>query len=482
MGCCHDKNSKSEKETDLSSSHTFIRSNTFIENIKRQYKFKERLSKGGFSVVYSAENINSGETRAVKCIPISSAPPEKVKQFSDEIIILQELDHPNILKILDVFKDRQFIYIVTEQCQGGELFDRILEKGHFTETQAAAYMLQMVSAVNYLHSKKIMHRDLKPENMMFETKENDSHLKLIDFGSSKHFVDGLPTAERLGSAYYIAPEVLAGNYDEKCDVWSLGVIMHILFSGYPPFSGNSDSEIFHNIQYSEPNYNDKCWAKISKEAVGLIKSMLKKNPKERPSAAEVYQSTWLQNFRKNLLPDTLFAQGTLLNLSSFSVNSKLLKASLNFIAKHLMTSNEIDSIRKLFEKIDKNGDGILNSEEIKDALTNVPCDYLMNVEEIMEKVQEDSDGGIRYSDFLTAAIDWDRELSKDRLKKAFMEFDKDGNGSISLDELMKTLGGHQDQTHIFTQMMKEADFDGNGEIDLEEFCSFMLQRKSMKSF
>ena len=106
----------------------------------------------------------------------------------------------------------------------------------------------------------------------------------------------------------------------------------------------------------------------------------------------------------------------------------------------------------------------------------------MNVEEIMEKVQEDSDGGIRYSDFLTAAIDWDRELSKDRLKKAFMEFDKDGNGSISLDELMKTLGGHQDQTHIFTQMMKEADFDGNGEIDLEEFCSFMLQRKSMKSF
>jgi calcium-dependent protein kinase len=306
-------------------------------------------------------------------------------------------------------------------------------------------------------------------------------LKLIDFGSSKHFIDGLPTAERLGSAYYIAPEVLAGHYDQKCDVWSLGVILHILLSGFPPFAGNNDYEIFHNIQYSEVSFTDRCWSKVSKEAVDLIKIMLQKNPLDRPTAAWVFQSPWLQKFRKNLLPDALFSSATLSNLSQFSVSSKLMKASLNFIAKHLMTGDEVENIRKLFEKIDKNGDGILNSEEIQEALKNCPGDLLLNVENIMKKVQEDTDGGIRYSEFLTAAIDWDKELSRDRLKKAFMEFDKDGNGSISIDELMKTLGGQQEQAHIFIQMMKEADFDGNGEIDLEEFCTFMLQRKYIKS-
>lgn len=478
MGCCHNRTQKADVEdTDLSAQHIFKRSNSILDNIKRQYKFLDKLNEGSYSVVYSAISINSGELRAVKCIPVIGAAAETLQNFYEEIRILQELDHPNILKILDVFKDRQYIYIVTEQCKGGELFERILSCSNFTETQAARYMLQMVSAIVYLHSKKIMHRDLKPENMMFETSDVDSELKLIDFGSSKHFVEGLPTKERLGSAYYIAPEVLHGNYDEKCDIWSLGVILHILLSGYPPFAGNSEQDIFSKIHSIEPNFSLKGWQKISKEAIFLIKSMLNKDPKMRPTAAEVFQSPWLQNYRNNLLPDTIISSKTLENLSSFCINSKLMKASLSFIAKHIMTSEEIADLRKIFEKIDKNGDGILSKEEINDALVNFSSEITLSADKIIQKFQGCENEGIKYSDFLTAAIDWSEELSKERLKKAFVEFDKDGNGSISVEELRKTLGGTEEQNHLFYQMMKEADFDGNGEIDLEEFCKFMLQAK-----
>ena len=477
MGCCHDRTQKVEEDTDLATPHIFKRSNSILDNIKRQYKFLDKLNEGSYSVVYSAKSINSGELRAVKCIPIFGASNEKLHAFSEEIRILQELDHPNILKVLDVFKDRQYIYIVTEQCKGGELFDRILSNKNFTETQAAHYMLQMVSAVVYLHHKKIMHRDLKPENMMFETKDSESLLKLIDFGSSKHFTEGIPAKERLGSAYYIAPEVLNGNYDEKCDIWSLGVICHILLSGYPPFSGSSDQDIFTKVQLTEPNFNCKSWQKISKEAIFLIQSMLNKDPKLRPTASEVFQSPWLQNFRNNLLPAHTFSPKTFSNLSSFCVNSKLMKASLNFIAKHVMSSEEISDLRKIFEKIDANGDGILSPEEIKDALMYCPSEIALSVDLIVQKLQVNEGEGIKYSDFLIAAIDWTEELSKERLKKAFVEFDKDGNGSISVEELRKTLGGSEEQSHLFLQMIKEADFDGNGEIDLEEFCKFMLQAK-----
>lgn len=174
-------------------------------------------------------------------------------KFSLEISIMIEMDHPNIIKLYEVFEDNRYIYLIMEECVGGELFDRIIDrinkKKMFTEREAAVMFKQMMSAVCYCHSQKICHRDLKPENLLFLNTSDDSPIKVIDFGLSK-LLDKKESkmTTKVGTAYYVSPEVLAGNYDEKCDVWSSGVILYIMLTGDPPFNGANDNEIYRKIQ------------------------------------------------------------------------------------------------------------------------------------------------------------------------------------------------------------------------------------------
>ena len=171
-----------------------------------------------------------------------------------------ETDHPNIIKLYEVYEDNRYIYLIMECCSGGELFDRILDrinsKNLYTEKQACHIFKQMVSAICYCHSQKICHRDLKPENLLFLNSSEDSPLKVIDFGLSKIFTkDNHKMTTKVGTAYYVSPEVLAGDYDEKCDVWSAGVILYILLTGEPPFNGANDNEIYKRIQAKKYNFN-----------------------------------------------------------------------------------------------------------------------------------------------------------------------------------------------------------------------------------
>ena len=188
-------------------------------------------------------------------------------RFKQEITILQMLDHPNVLKLYEYFEDDKNVYLVTEICRGGELFDRIIEQEFFSEKVAAKIFKQILQSLNYCHNQGIAHRDLKPENFLFETNEESSDLKIIDFGLSKIIKsqgafnkEGLSAGKadkegggrkkeldrmntRAGTPNYISPEVLAGNYGVECDLWSAGCILYILLCGYPPFYGDDDQEI-----------------------------------------------------------------------------------------------------------------------------------------------------------------------------------------------------------------------------------------------
>ena len=168
--------------------------------------------------------------------------------MQSEINILRSLDHPNIVKIFEYFEDEKRYYIVQEHIQGGELFDEIIAKGKFNEKDAAVLMKQLLSCISYCHSHNIVHRDLKPENVLLEASKEFDQIKVIDFGTAQVFRKGEHLKETIGTPYYIAPEVLANSHNEKCDIWSAGVILYILLCGYPPFNGENDLAIVESVK------------------------------------------------------------------------------------------------------------------------------------------------------------------------------------------------------------------------------------------
>jgi len=226
---------------------TMIVKNT--QPIETVYQFEtKQLGKGSYGEVCAAIHKTSQQKRAVKTIARSKI--RNWERFQTEVRILQTLDHPNVIKLYEYFEDEENVYLVCELCAGGELFDRIIKAEFFEEDQAAEIFRQILQALNYCHTQNIVHRDLKPENFLFQTQADDSDLKIIDFGLSKIMEGGRMhrMKTRAGTPYYISPEVLAGNYDISCDMWSAGCMLYILLCGYPPFYGDNNQEILEMVR------------------------------------------------------------------------------------------------------------------------------------------------------------------------------------------------------------------------------------------
>ena len=186
----------------------------------------------------------------------------ELKQFQDEMAILRQLDHPNILKLYEVFEDNRKFFLVTEYCKGGELFDEITNEGSFTEQKAAAYIEQVLRAISYCHGLGIVHRDLKPENLLID-KDQNNILKLIDFGTAVTYLKGGKLEGVHGTSYYIAPEVLKSVYDERCDVWSIGCILYVLLSGRAPFDDEDDAIVAQKVLRGEYDLRSAPWDVVS---------------------------------------------------------------------------------------------------------------------------------------------------------------------------------------------------------------------------
>ena len=226
-------------------------SNTFsTTDVRTVYNFIKMIGGGHFGTVRLA-NLKSDPnvTYAVKSI-LRANIAKDIRLLEEELAILQTVDHPNIVKFDQCFIDHRYVHIVMEYCKGGELFDRIVAAQRFSERHAADIISQMLSSVKHLHDRGIVHRDLKPENFLMDDTTENAEVKLIDFGLSKRFSEQ-SEVERMhtvvGTPYYVAPEVLKGNYNKQCDIWSLGVILFVFLCGYPPFEGDNNKEIFRNV-------------------------------------------------------------------------------------------------------------------------------------------------------------------------------------------------------------------------------------------
>ena len=274
-----------------------------LSDVRLAYHISSKeIGHGQYGVVRECIDRNTGERLAIKSICKSRV--GRVEVLRREVLLLREVSHPNIISLVDVYEDEKYIHLITELCKGGELFDRIIAKmksneGHFFERDAAVMIHSIIDAIRYCHDERqIVHRDLKPENLLFKTKADDSEIKIVDFGLSRHdnvgsCVDGVMKT-KVGTPYYVAPEVLNRKYTKACDMWSIGVIVYILLCGYPPFYGENDKQIHNSIRIGQFDFPSPEWDDVSSSAKGLISKLLIKEPNMRLTAAEALQHPWLR--------------------------------------------------------------------------------------------------------------------------------------------------------------------------------------------
>lgn len=274
--------------------------------------------------------------------------------------------------------------------------------------------------------------------------------------------------------YYIAPEVIKSNYDEKCDIWSCGVILYILLNGKPPFHGSNKKEILSRITKGVYTFQDPQWTHVSKEAKNLIKKMLMIEPALRYSAEQVYNDPWIQQRALSNIEDNELSAQVLSELANFSGKVKIRQATLQYIVCQMVTSREVEDLRKIFIELDLNGDGSISIQELEQGLNRVKLETSYNIQDILDQCDANLTGVIDYTEFLTATLNWKKSLSQERLEMAFQAYDTDKNGKISLEEMKEFIGDDNLEDEVWEELFKEADVNADGCIDLEEFKVIML--------
>jgi len=269
--------------------------------LERYYELQEHLGSGTFATVRAAKEKATGAKYAIKIID-KKAMGAKQDMMMREVDILKQVKHGNIIKLKELFESPQKLYLVMELVTGGELFDKIVERGSYSERDASFVMRQIVDACRYLHENNIVHRDLKPENLLLETPRSDI-VKIADFGLSKILGDEAMLKTACGTPGYVAPEVLQLNgYGKEVDMWSIGVIMYILLCGFPPFYEESNAQLFKAIMEGRFSYPAPYWSGVSDSAKDLINKLLVVDPKKRLTAEQALQHPWIAGTTANPEP------------------------------------------------------------------------------------------------------------------------------------------------------------------------------------
>ncbi|CAA0825171.1 Calcium-dependent protein kinase 21 [Striga hermonthica] len=444
-----------------------------FEEVKSKYSIGKELGRGQFGVTYSCTEISTGAHYACKSILkrklVSKNDREDMKR---EVHIMQHLSgQPNIVEFKGAYEDRMTVHLVMEICKGGELFDSIIAQGHYSEKAAADLCRQIVNVVHHCHFMGVMHRDLKPENFLLSSKnEKPMILKATDFGLSVFIEEGKVYRDIVGSAYYVAPEVLKRSYGKEIDVWSAGVILYILLSGVPPFWAETEKGIFDAILNEDIDFDSQPWPSISNSAKDLVRKMLTKDPKRRITSAQVLEHPWITGQASDKPIDS----AVLSRMKQFRAMNKLKKLALKVIAQSL-SEEEIKGLKAMFANMDTDKSGTITYEELKSGLARLGSKLSeTEVKQLMEAADVDGNGSIDYIEFITATMHRHKLERDEHLFNAFQFFDKDSSGYITRDELetaMKEYGMGDEAT--IKEIISEVDTDNDGKINYEEFCAMM---------
>ncbi|MED6200561.1 Mitogen-activated protein kinase cpk1 [Stylosanthes scabra] len=442
-------------------------------SFKEFYSLGRKLGQGQFGTTFLCVEKATGHEFACKSIAKRKlVTDEDVEDVRREIQIMHHLSgHPNVISIKGAYEDAIAVYVVMELCAGGELFDRIIQRGHYTERKAADLIRTIVGVVEACHSLGVMHRDLKPENFLFVNQHEDALLKTIDFGLSVFFKPGDIFNDVVGSPYYVAPEVLRKRYGPEADVWSAGVILYILLSGVPPFWAENEQGIFEQVLRGDLDFSSDPWPAISESAKDLVRKMLVRDPRRRMTAHQVLCHPWIQV--DGVAPDKPLDSAVLSRLKQFSAMNKLKKMALIVIAESL-SEEEIAGLKEMFKMIDTDNSGQITFEELKAGLKRVGANLKESeIYDLMQAADVDNSGTIDYGEFIAATLHLNKIEREDHLFAAFSYFDKDGSGYITQDELQQACDEFGIEDARLEEIIKEIDQDNDGRIDYNEFVAMM---------
>jgi len=278
------------------------------KKFNQSYMLARELGSGAFSVVKLGVHLETGKKSAVKIVSKKKLSEEDLTSLMMEIQILSELDHPHIIKLFETFDEGTDYYIVTELVEGGELFDRIVAKSHYTELEARDLIKLMFETMAYMHGQGIVHRDLKPENLLLCSETDDSDIKIADFGFAKRVRELSPKETACGTPGYVAPEILRGDkYGAEVDVWSMGVICYVLLAGYPPFYDEDQKRLFKKIKEGRYHFHEDYWGNTSPEAINMIQMMLCVDQSKRWTSQQLLSHPWITMGNEALVTKDLTA-------------------------------------------------------------------------------------------------------------------------------------------------------------------------------
>ena len=460
------------------------------ENIFDVYDFCGKISSGYYGKVEKAcFKGDPSKFYAVKTIAKANLSQKNLNNLICEIQVLAKLDHPNIVKYYETYDDDKNFSLVMELCEGGELFERIVKRKRLNEKDAAEILYKLTHAISHCHSRNIVHRDLKAENVLFETKsENKNDVKIIDFGLARkkgsHNMHSI-----VGTPCYVAPEVLDGTYDKKCDMWALGILTYVMLYGKYPFDDENKRVLFDKIKNQEPKYNTSL---ISSEALNVIQILLTKDPTKRPDANNLLDHPWFAKMIKNEFKDTIKDLQLIPTLKSFKPPNAFLKKILTFVVKDVQ-GTDIEDIKKKFYILDEKKNGVVEiskyqshidpssltnfvkkQEESNNESNELFADCLLN-KFVKTDVPTTADSGLDskmdYTSYLAANLKEKKLITEDTIRQLFYRFDVEKQGYLNISGFHKALRrtGKQISENETEKMLSEAGFKNPDHIEYDEF-------------
>lgn len=472
-------NKQQKIEKNQKSNIDLLKSFSLYKDIREDYVFGVIIGSGSFGDVRicKKKDLSSNKLFTVKSIYKLDLKESHLNTLMNEVRILSKLDHPNIVKLYETYQDSKFLHLVMEYCDGGDLFEKIRDYKKINEYDILIIIWNLLLAVSYCHKKGIVHRDIKPENILFDSNDNQyDSLKLIDFGLSSKFSNKKMSSFK-GTLYYMAPEVFKGNYNNKCDIWSVGVITYLLCSGSLPYNhikSIGSKEEYEKVFNKGIEFNDICWRSISNKCKSFIKRVLTKKISSRPSVEKALEDEWFKQI--NLIKNKEFevCNKALVNLKKFTYDSLFKKEIIKMILKNFLSNDEIRRLRNIFKVLDLDNTGYININELAEGYKK--CNMSITDDELKKIINTCDDaknGKIDYSEFLVGGLDSYKYINRKNLDKVFICFDFDCDGVVSYMDLFQyyKLTGNDKSEEQVKEIIKSECLLGKEFIDKERFYS-----------